>query len=271
MSTYTQAWEQPEFCEDTAWRPHDRCNPQRIRNLAGRSKPFQLWRIEAVVCYPIAYAYCHVIPPPSLPLLNSLPLVHWNTAPTYRTLDTSPAEFTARPLHFVTYVPPADECPLRLLLPDGTPSPINAFHVPGWGGVVVWNPPTCRGGGGGDGEGAGGRSAGVDGVGSRADGEDGGEGRPTYLSGADLEAVMEATAGQLRVLLGLPPSSPKGTIRDAGTEAGEGAGRAGLGMGRGTGSRTNMELEVRSVAAAVSGFATWQGCAPRSPPHKATY
>lgn len=43
-------------------------------------------------------------------------------------------------LHFVAYVPPAAQRPLLLLLPNGTPSPTNSFHIPAWGGVHVVNP-----------------------------------------------------------------------------------------------------------------------------------
>ena len=106
-------------------------------------------------------------------------------------LDTSAGELGAKPLHFVVYAPPADECPLLVLREDDTPSPANGFVVPGWGGVVVWNPPTCGGGG---------RNvsdAGLD---------------ASYLAGTDLERVMEAAVGQLRQLLGLSPSPPRADI-----------------------------------------------------------
>lgn len=103
-------------------------------------------------------------------------------------LDTSVGELAAKPLHFVVYVPPSDECPLLVLREDGTPSPANGFVVPGWGGVVVWNPPTCGGG-------------------TSSDG-----GNKSYLSGSDLERAMEAAVGQLRQLLGLSPSPPHADI-----------------------------------------------------------
>jgi hypothetical protein len=119
MSTYTQAWEQPEFCEDTAWRPHDRCNPQRIRNLAGRSKPFQLWRIEAVVCYPIAYAYCHVIPPPSL-WLSPQALSCIGPPP----LSPSSQLFALSTLEHCSYLPDFRHLPCRV---HGSPAPLR--HV----------------------------------------------------------------------------------------------------------------------------------------------
>ena len=61
-------------------------------------------------------------------------------------LDTSPAQLRVTPVHFVAYVPAANTCPLTVSLADGSPSPSNGFVVPGWGGVVAWNPPTCRGG-----------------------------------------------------------------------------------------------------------------------------
>ena len=44
----------------------------------------------------------------------------------------------------MAYVPPRDKCPLLLENDEG--GPVSAFDVPGWGSVVVWNPPTCTGG-----------------------------------------------------------------------------------------------------------------------------
>ncbi|MQL79107.1 hypothetical protein Taro_011528 [Colocasia esculenta] len=41
------------------------------------------------------------------------------------------------------YIPSAKECPLLLRLPNGEISMTNAFISPMWGGVAVWNPPTC--------------------------------------------------------------------------------------------------------------------------------
>ena len=174
------------------------------------------------------------------------------------TLDTSPAEFSARPLHFVTYVPPASECPLRVLLPDGSPSPVNAFVVPGWGGVVVWNPPTCGGAGAGAGGGEGGEGEGdqdgrvhhgeVGGSSPGGGGGRGGGGRPTYLTGDDLEGMMEAFVGQLRVLLGLPVSSPSSSSSSFGGETTEEEAAA----------AADLRVDVRSVAASDSGFSAWE-------------
>ncbi|CAA6664078.1 unnamed protein product [Spirodela intermedia] len=62
-------------------------------------------------------------------------------------LDTSTAAAgRSKLLHFVVYVPSAKECPLLLRLPNGGISRTNGFISPMWGGVVVWNPPSCSNG-----------------------------------------------------------------------------------------------------------------------------
>ena len=64
-------------------------------------------------------------------------------------VDTSPVDTLAPPTHLVAYVPPRDKCPLALesrLESDDAAGTAAAFDVPGWGGVVVWNPATCAGG-----------------------------------------------------------------------------------------------------------------------------
>lgn len=59
-------------------------------------------------------------------------------------LDTSiAAAGRSKVLQFVVYVPSAHECPLHLRLPNGDTSKTNGFISPMWGGVVVWNPPSC--------------------------------------------------------------------------------------------------------------------------------
>ncbi|KAK9049596.1 hypothetical protein SSX86_031435 [Deinandra increscens subsp. villosa] len=59
-------------------------------------------------------------------------------------LDTSiAAGGRSKILQFVVYVPSANECPLRLQLPNGDISVTNGFISPTWGGVVVFNPPNC--------------------------------------------------------------------------------------------------------------------------------
>ncbi|XP_024982169.1 GPI transamidase component PIG-S [Cynara cardunculus var. scolymus] len=61
-------------------------------------------------------------------------------------LDTSiAAGGRSKILQFVVYIPSANECPLRLQLPNGEISMTNAFISPTWGGVVVLNPPNCLG------------------------------------------------------------------------------------------------------------------------------
>lgn len=61
-------------------------------------------------------------------------------------LDTSVEETSVPPTHFVVYVPPRDRCPLFVVDANGATSRTNAFDIPGWGSVVVWNPETCDGG-----------------------------------------------------------------------------------------------------------------------------
>ncbi|OVA14889.1 ABC transporter [Macleaya cordata] len=59
-------------------------------------------------------------------------------------LDTSiAAGGRSKVLQFVVYIPSAEECPLRLQLPSGEISMTNGFISPMWGGVIVWNPPSC--------------------------------------------------------------------------------------------------------------------------------
>ncbi|KAK1437375.1 hypothetical protein QVD17_03166 [Tagetes erecta] len=59
-------------------------------------------------------------------------------------LDTSiAAGGRSKILQFVVYVPSANECPLRLQLPNGEISVTNGFISPTWGGVVVFNPHNC--------------------------------------------------------------------------------------------------------------------------------
>ncbi|KAI3506921.1 hypothetical protein L1887_21564 [Cichorium endivia] len=59
-------------------------------------------------------------------------------------LDTSiAAGGRSKILQFVVYIPSANECPLRLQLPNGEISVTNGFISPTWGGVVVLNPPNC--------------------------------------------------------------------------------------------------------------------------------
>ncbi|MED6218207.1 hypothetical protein PIB30_024846 [Stylosanthes scabra] len=46
--------------------------------------------------------------------------------------------------HNYRYIPSAKECPLQLVLPNGDLSNTNGFISPMWGGVVVWNPQSCK-------------------------------------------------------------------------------------------------------------------------------
>ena len=59
-----------------------------------------------------------------------------DTSVTYTPLD-------GKPLQFVVYIPPRNECPLYVLDPTGEVSISNSFFVEGWGGVVIFNPSQC--------------------------------------------------------------------------------------------------------------------------------
>nr|GME21046.1 GPI transamidase component PIG-S [Ipomoea batatas] len=98
-------------------------------------------------------------------------------------LDTSTAAGgRSKVLRFVVYVPSEEECPLQLLLPNGKLSTTNGFISPMWGGVVVWNPPSCS---------------------------KNSEMQPLRhkISSEELKKVFEVFMGQLRQLFGLNSDS----------------------------------------------------------------
>lgn len=151
-------------------------------------------------------------------------------------LDTSPAELQVTPVHFVAYVPAADRCPLTVSRADGSPSPANGFVVPGWGGVAVWNPPTCRDEA--TDADAGGIESSSGEPSNEASGSVTGRGRgPTYLDASDAATLMSAFVAQLRASFGLPSASPKSG---------------------GPGASDHLGMEVRSVSAGAAGFARWE-------------
>ena len=115
-----------------------------------------------------AAAQAHTLPARALPLLVD---PEWPLhAP-----GGAPAE---RVLHMVALVPPHRLCPLQL--PGGAPG----FTSPGWGAVLVWNPPEC----------------GANETGAPVTGPAGAR----ELSEAEMRTLMAHFAAQLRVLLGLP-------------------------------------------------------------------
>ncbi|KAF8326916.1 phosphatidylinositol-glycan biosynthesis class S protein-domain-containing protein [Amanita rubescens] len=77
-------------------------------------------------------------------------------------------------LHFVLFVPSLNRSPLRILNPDNTPSSSNAFLLPQWGTILLYNA----------------------------------EHRNTKLSLSDLEPVFKSFAAQLLTLLGAPRLPP---------------------------------------------------------------
>ncbi|CAL0302784.1 unnamed protein product [Lupinus luteus] len=95
-------------------------------------------------------------------------------------LDTSVAAGgRSKVLQLVVYIPSAKECPLQLELPNGDLSKTNGFISPMWGGVVVWNPQSCK---------------------KDLESKD-----PVrhVISPQDLQKLFEILMGQLRQLLGL--------------------------------------------------------------------
>ncbi|XP_043704618.1 GPI transamidase component PIG-S [Telopea speciosissima] len=99
-------------------------------------------------------------------------------------LDTSiAAGGRSKVLQFVVYIPSAKECPLLLRLPNGEMSMTNGFISPMWGGVIIWNSPSCL--------------------------RDSKSKPPTVhtLSSQDLHAVSEIFMGQIRQLFGLNSGS----------------------------------------------------------------
>lgn len=96
-------------------------------------------------------------------------------------IDTSVtyAPVDGKPLQFVAYVPPAQECPLYILNDEGRKSDSNTFLIEGWGGVVIVNPQGCAARGGASEE---------------------------SLSVEELAKVINVFVGQLRIHLGLEES-----------------------------------------------------------------
>ncbi len=200
-------------------------------------------------------------------------------------VDTSPAELLAPPTHLVAYVPPRDKCPLLLENDEG--GPVSAFDVPGWGSVVVWNPPTCTGG---DDETK--TSGNAYEYSVEADAETSRETtssrekiktsrrspasgrlpsldvmtenvtapRPRYLNDADLEFVLSSFAASLRVAFGLPPAPPGATA--AGDATVLEVGVRGPTSARTVFGTPDTRVEVKPLtltsARAPGGFAAWE-------------
>uniref|UniRef100_A0A0D6R401 GPI transamidase component PIG-S n=2 Tax=Araucaria cunninghamii TaxID=56994 RepID=A0A0D6R401_ARACU len=103
-------------------------------------------------------------------------------------LDTSVAAAgRSKILQFAIYIPSSLECPLRLKLPNGKLSATNGFTSPGWGGIIVLNPLSC--------------------VTSALSGKH----QRHELSEEEFGPVMQVVVGQIRTLLGLPPTAPHDT------------------------------------------------------------
>ncbi|KAJ7664300.1 phosphatidylinositol-glycan biosynthesis class S protein-domain-containing protein [Mycena rosella] len=80
-------------------------------------------------------------------------------------------------LHFILFVPSASRRPLQILDAEGQPSSSDAFLLPQWGGIVIYNPP--------------------------ADLQS-----HTQLPSSALHSVFSTFAGQLLALLGVPSLPP---------------------------------------------------------------
>ena len=219
-----------------------------------------------------ARARAFVVPRAELPFF--VDTSSWN-------VDTSPAETLAPPTHLVAYVPPRDKCPLALAGEDGAVSTTGAFDVPGWGGVVVWNPPTCAGAvepspaGAVEGDEATsaelpepeekkptaasrrpGRAPSRDSVMT----ENITAPAPRYLADAALDSVLSAFAASLRVAFGLPPAPPGATASGAATvlETGDRGAASSLAAFGAPDTRAETKPLTLTSARAPGGVATWE-------------
>ena len=105
-------------------------------------------------------------------------------------MDTSVAAAgRSKILQFAIYIPSALECPLRLKLPNGEISATNGFISPGWGGIIVLNPLSC--------------------ISSTVTGKH----YSHEFNEQEFGPVMQVIVGQIRMLLGLPPTAPRCTYR----------------------------------------------------------
>lgn len=153
-------------------------------------------------------------------------------------------------LHFVIYVPPAEERPMRVLLPDGSPSPTNGFTTQSWGGVHVLEH-------GGELE----RAPDVDvpGVDPLM------PPRRDVLSGDAALHVAAVALTQLRALLGIElhgavsaAAAQKGNCSSSGNGKGTGSG-SGSGSGTSTGCGCGRgSISVRVLPSRTSGFSSWE-------------
>ena len=207
-------------------------------------------------------------------------------------VDTSPVDTLAPPTHLVAYVPPRDKCPLALesrLESDDAAGTAAAFDVPGWGGVVVWNPATCAGGDfsvtsvtdAGEGVSSATSSDTPDAYESRPSEKPtrssrGRVGRapslaamtenvtapaPTVLADEALEFVLSAFAASLRVAFGLPPAPP-GAAAGGGDATVLDVGARGATSARTVFGTPDTRVEVKPLtltsARAPGGFAAWE-------------
>eukprot|EP00898_Chlorokybus_atmophyticus_P008769 jgi/Chlat1/8894/Chrsp92S08206 len=103
-----------------------------------------------------------------------------------------------RLVHFLVYVPAADECPLKLQLPDDNLSSTNGFISPDFGGVVIHNAPNCS-------------------ISSQAQNSSFAPRSLQILSAESMAETFAVIAAQIRTLLHLPaaPLSAVGGIRVA--------------------------------------------------------
>lgn len=121
-------------------------------------------------------------------------------------LDTSVAAAgRSKILQFAIYIPSALECPLRLKLPNGEISETNGFISPGWGGIIVLNPLSC--------------------ISSTVTGKH----YSHEFNEEEFGPVMQVIVGQIRMLLGLPPTAPH-----------------------------DSKMHISSVLASQTGFSDWE-------------
>ncbi len=130
-------------------------------------------------------------------------------------------------LHFLLYVPPPRQRPLRLLDRSGKPLDSNSFWLPSWGGVIVINPHEVAG--------AATTPATRDDAELHVDAASHGD---MALDAATYKRVAGIVVSQLHALLGLPLSNiPAGGISRASSSGAK---------------------QLHFLPAPVSGFALWE-------------
>jgi phosphatidylinositol glycan class S len=100
---------------------------------------------------------------------------HWNSSAFFEEKNLDLTDTTTQPtLNIVLFVPKKSQSPLHIHVDKKTRAPMDAFVVPQWGGIVIYNPKNATT-------------------------------RQVHLEGKELELIMQLFVTQLRDLLGIQP------------------------------------------------------------------